>query len=186
MTLDRLFATIPDAGPSAFGRWAEEVHGPLRASLRRFARAVDVEVVVQETFLRVWIRARDGGLELSGENASLRFALRVARLVALEELRRNRREAPMPEDPPELAIEPQPGTDPGMAGAIQECLEALPGKPKAALLARLVGGEQHPDRDLARGLDMQLNTFLQNVVRARQHMARCLENKGVGLRGIVA
>ena len=58
----------------------------------RFARAVDVEGVVQETLMRMWLHARDRGRELEGENASLRFAVGVARNVARSEARRLRRE----------------------------------------------------------------------------------------------
>jgi hypothetical protein len=42
--------------------------------------------------------------------------------------------------------------------------------------ARLRGG---PDRDLASSLGMRLNTFLQNIVRARTLLSRCLEAAGI-------
>jgi DNA-directed RNA polymerase specialized sigma24 family protein len=37
-----------------FALWMSQSEHPIRMSLRRFAAAVDVESVVQETFLRVW------------------------------------------------------------------------------------------------------------------------------------
>jgi len=46
------------------------------------------------------------------------------------------------------------------------------------LLARLARGEKEHDRDIASSLGMAINTFLQNVVRARKAVAACLEEKG--------
>src|SRR6266516_4277521 len=76
----------------AFAEWVRMVEIPLRRSLRRFARAVDVEVVVQETLLRMWLLANDPQWVLEGDNASLKVAFRVARNVALEEIRRFRQD----------------------------------------------------------------------------------------------
>ena len=46
------------------------------------------------------------------------------------------------------------------------------------MLARLKGLD---DRTLAAELDMRVNTFLQNIVRARRLLRKCLEGKGVRL-----
>ncbi len=167
----------------AFAVWMGIVEIPLRGSLRRFAREVDVEVVVQETFLRMWIVACDHGRALEGESASIRFALRVARNVAYEEIRRNRKDIHLdPEDfdnIPEGAIDPVL-PDPALRRAITGCLDRLPKQPRKALWARIRNGEL-PDRELASSLRMKLNTFLQNVVRARRLMAACLEKQGIHL-----
>ena len=53
------------------------------------------------------------------------------------------------------------------------------GRPRKAMEARLQGAT--PDRDLAEELGMKLNTFLQNIVRARKALAGCLEESGVRL-----
>jgi len=172
----------------AFAEWMGMVEFPLRRSLRRFAREVDVEVVVQETFLRMWIVACDQGRTLEGENASIKFAFRVARNVAFEEIRRNRKDIQLdPEDVdnmPEGAIDPDL-PDPALRRAIIRCLERLPKQPRKALGARIRNGEL-PDRELAGSLRMKLNTFLQNIVRARRLMAACLEKQGVHLEEIRA
>jgi len=57
-----------------------------------------------------------------------------------------------------------------------KCLAKLPERPREALLARLRAGN---DRESAAGLDMRLNTFLQNIVRARRFLAECLESVGI-------
>lgn len=183
--VDDAFAAVRGHGPpdvGGFARWMSLVERPLRASLRRFARAVDVEVVLQETFLRMWIAVGDAR-ELTGENASLRFALRMARLVALEEVRRLRHERLVPIDELEPSDEPSvlpvPIRDEGLLHAIRDCIDRLSGSPKRALLLRLHGGHRHSDRFLASRVGMQLNTFLQNVVRARRSVAECLQGKGL-------
>jgi len=76
-------------------------------------------------------------------------------------------------------INPLPA-DPALEKAIHKCIESLPTQPKRALTARIRNGHL-PDRDLAQGVRMKLNTFLQNIVRARKLFADCLEHKGVQL-----
>jgi len=159
------------------------VERPIRGSLRRFARAIDVESALQETFLRMWVARQDRAREFAGENASLRFTLRVARNVALEEVRRARLEHLVALDDLEAksepSIDPTTPSDPGLLRAIKDCVLRLQGKPRYALFARLMSGYEVPDRDLAATLGMAVNTFLQNIVRARKAVAVCLEGKGL-------
>jgi DNA-directed RNA polymerase specialized sigma24 family protein len=159
------------------------VERPVRGSLRRFARAIDVESAVQETFLRMWLARQDQEREFTGENASMRFALRVARNVALEEVRRARLDHLVALDDldpsSEPSIDPAPLADKGLLRAIKDCVSRLRGKPRDALLARLARGHELHDRDVAASLGMAVNTFLQNVVRARKLVAACLEGKGL-------
>ena len=177
-------ARAPEAwAVEGFARWMSLVERPLRASLRRFARAVDVESVLQETFLRMWIAAQDRPRSFEGVNASLRFALRVARLVALEEVRRGRAGHLMSIDDldpdAEPSVDPEPVPDAGLLSAIRDCVAGLAGKPREAMLARLARGHELPDRDIAATIGMAVNTFLQNIVRARRAVAACLEGKGL-------
>jgi DNA-directed RNA polymerase specialized sigma24 family protein len=171
----------------AYGRWMSMVEIPLRRSLQRFARAVDVEAVIQETFLRMWLLAQDSGRKLEGSHASLKFSHRVARNVALEEMRRYRQdrfiELDALDDMPEGQVQPD-CPDPALAQAIAHCLQRLPAKPRSALLARLNKGYR-PDRELAAGLGMRGNAFLQNIVRARRLLRNCLEKQGVRLAEIL-
>ena len=185
--VDELFDAARRGDWSAFTAWMGRVERPIRLSLRPFARAVDVEGVVQETLMRMWIFATDtdSGRELTGDNASLRFGIGMARNLARNEARRNRREQYLPHDElPEVPVNPDPPSDPGLRKAIAECLKRVAGRPLEALQARLhmEGG----DHDIARALGMTLNTFLQNVVRARQQLARCLERRGVPLRELLS
>ncbi len=185
--VENAFRFARSGDKDAFARWMGIVELPLRRSLARFARAVDVEVVVQETFMRMWLIACDETRFLEGKNASLRFAFRVAKNVAREEVRHARLEQFV--DPQELeklqkdCLNPKL-PDPALGKAISECIERLPTQPKRALEARIRDGHL-PDRDLAQGAKMKLNTFLQNIVRARKLFADCLERRGVRLGELI-
>lgn len=184
--LDLLFQRVCSGDERAFESWMVQVEEPVRRVLGPWVRAVDVECVVQETFVRMWIYAPDRGHELSGRNASLRFATGMARNLARNEARRLRRRSGVVDGGlPEVAVEPRPLSDPALERIIRYCLDRLPGSPRAALLARLEQGFRDDDRSLAEGLGMKLNTFLQNVVRGRRHLERCLEENGAPLAEIL-
>ena len=180
---DPLFEMARRGDAGAFANWMALVEHPVRGSLRRFARAIDVESALQEAFLRMWIANQDRGRAFVGEDASLRFTLRVARNVALEEVRRAKLDHLVALDDldpsSEPSIEPTPPADPGLLRAIKDCVSRLRGKPREALLTRLARGHEQSDRDNAASLGMAVNTFLQNVVRARKLVAACLEGKGL-------
>jgi len=178
--LDRAFRRTREGDHAGFTDWVRRIELPLRVSLRSFAHRVDVEAIVQEALLRMWVLART--LTLEGEDASLRYALRLARNLALREMERGKIFTPMnpgTEPRSEPQVDPEPPSDPSLRRAILECLERIPRQARAALQARLDSGGADSDRALAARLRMTLNTYLQNIVRARKHFARCLESKGI-------
>jgi DNA-directed RNA polymerase specialized sigma24 family protein len=178
--IDHAYGMTQAGDEQAFAAWVRLVEMPLRASLRRFAPVVDVEEIVQEGLVRMWRLAP--GLGLSGANASLHYVRRLARNLAISEARRlgtvGRVDLDRLETEPEGSIQPVPMPDARLGLAIRACMEQLPARPREALTARIHQGGVQPDRDLARGLNMQLNTFLQNIVRARRLVALCLERAG--------
>jgi RNA polymerase sigma-70 factor (ECF subfamily) len=177
MDIDVELGGIIRGDPDAFARWVAGAERPLRQSLRRFAASVDTEAVMQETLLRVWVVARRCAPD-GQPNSLLRFGLRIARNLALSEIRRNRaaRIDDGATDPPA----PEPALpDPALRRRIRECLDKLPRKPAAALAARIESAGAHPDLRLADRLGMRLNTFLQNITRARRLLARCLQQSGI-------
>lgn len=187
--IDACFEAVRRGDHAAFEAWLSLVEPSLRASLRGFARGVDVEAVLQEGLTRMWVLAPR--LELNGENASLRYALALVRNLARHEAKRIGMFATLEPDadghaPPEPSVLPEPVPDPGLRRAIDACLETLPPQPRRALIARLASRGRLADRDLAEQCGMAPNTFLQNVVRARRSMATCLEGKGVHLAGVRA
>lgn len=180
--LDIHLGAIVAGDAAAFARWIADAERPLRESLRSFATRVDIEAVVQEALLRAWNIAsrveRDGA-----PNALLRVTLRIARNLAIDEVRRVRSVAVGDDDhDASLAFATSPALpDPLLRDAIGHCSDQLPPKPKRALLARLASHGGEHDATLAARLGMQLNTFLQNFTRARKLLADCLRGRGVDL-----
>jgi DNA-directed RNA polymerase specialized sigma24 family protein len=187
--VDDRFAAARRGDLAAFTAWMGRVERPIRRSLEPFARAVDVEGIVQETLMRMWIFATDtaSGRELAGPDASLRFAIGMARNLARNEARRTRRERYLPPDElPDVPVQPDPPPDPSLRRAIADCMKRIARRPRQALEARLRRQHEDGDRRIARSLGMSLNAFLQNIVRARQQLTRCLEKRGVPLEEIRA
>jgi RNA polymerase sigma-70 factor (ECF subfamily) len=183
--LDEHLSAIAEGDAEAFGLWMAGGETPLRSSLARFASQLDVEAVLQETLLRVWQVAPR--FEPDGRaNGLLRLAFRIARNLALDELRRLRAR-PTDFDALERAMAAaeqaaQPlEPDPALRRIIEGCRRALPRKPASALAARLASGVARADSELASELGMRLNTFLQNITRARRLLQACLERQGVDL-----
>ena len=184
MDLDLHLAGIAAGDPDAFGRWVAGAERRLRDSLRPLAARVDAEAVLQESLLRIWQVAprfvpdgRPDGL--------VRLAIRIARNVAVSELRRNRLD-PVEVEALERAADDRDGLSPGPADpmlrrTIEDCRRQLPARPAAALAARLESDGAEPDERLAEHLRMRTNTFLQNVTRARRLLAECLRRRGVDL-----
>jgi DNA-directed RNA polymerase specialized sigma24 family protein len=174
--LDTHLVAIGAGDRRAFASWVAGAEMSLRASLRRYAAFVDAEAVIQETLLRIWQlapRVRPDGTP----NALLRLAVRIARNLATDEVRRRGRPVPVDlHDEPAFA---EPAGDPWLWKHIVECREKLRHKPALALDSRIRSAGAEPDRVLAARLNMRLNTFLQNVARARRQLADCLRRKGV-------
>ena len=184
--LDRYAPAIAAGDPDAFERWVVGAEPRLRDSLSSFAATVDTETVVQEALLRVWQVA--GRFQPDGRpNGLLRLAIRMARNLAVSDLRSRGRE--IHEDDREVsrfldavAVSEVPEEpDPLLRRLVRACFGELTTKPRAALQARLDSGGGEPDAALAGRLGMQLNTFLQNVTRARRALAECLKRGGYDL-----
>lgn len=179
LDLDEIAPALVRRDPDAFAWFLARAEPALRRSLASFAAHVDVEAVLQESFLRLWqvvARFRPDGKS----NGLLRLAQRIARNMAIDEIRRRAGERGFRES--EASIEPsiEPiEPDPLLREAVERCHAALPERPRAALSARMSGGGASPDRVLATELGMRLNTFLQNVSRARRLLAECLARRGI-------
>ena len=177
--IDLHLGAIQVGDADAFAHWLAGAELPLRRSLRRFARFIDTEAVMQEALLRVWQVA--GRCEPDGQPDSLlRFAVRIAQNLALSEVRR------MGVRPTENESFENPGPiyptqppDPFLRSRIWECIGKLPNKPRISLRARIDASGGQSDKKLADRLGMRLNTFLQNVTRARNLLTKCLRQAGV-------
>ena len=167
--IDDIWERVRRGDHGAFADWVRFCEPGLRKRLRGFAPRVDVESVVQEGLLRMWVLAPTR--TLTGENASFRFALRLVRNLALSWLPREDRD----DDGPVVEVPPPSPPDEGLKQAIRICLAKLPPKPREASLGRL---RVISDRDRARLLGMTINALHQNSVRARKLFWKCLEGAG--------
>lgn len=183
--LDRYLSAIVAGDAAAFGQWVAGVEPQVRESLRPFATSVDAEAVLQEALLRIWQTAPRFAAD-GRPNGLLRLAVRIARNLAVSELRKIKTD---PTEDQELeralarleAYEVREGPDPLLRRLVEDCRQRLPGKPALALAQRLQSAGGEPDATLAERVGMRLNTFLQNVTRARRLMAQCLKRRGVDL-----
>ncbi|HEY7204393.1 MAG TPA: hypothetical protein VIA61_08865 [Methylomirabilota bacterium] len=185
--LDEWLERIAGRDVAAFGEWMRGAEPRIRASLRSFAAAVDVEAVVQDTLLRVWQVAPRFAPD-GRPNGLLRLGIRIGRNLAVSELRRRRHEtmdiAAIEREASAAglaAAEPASPPDPLLRRRIEDCIGQLPRQPGRALARRLGSAGAQADAALADGLGMRVNTFLQNIARARKLVAECLERYGIDL-----
>jgi len=182
--LDRFLPDIVAGDSTAFGQWLAGAEFSLRATLHKFAALVDVEAVLQEALLRTWQVAprfhADGKA-----NGLLRLAASIARNLAIDMARRHRAQfhETLPEEVDEMFLGDRAprGSDPFLRRALVECHERLPEQPKRALAERLTRGGSESDLVLAKRVKMQVNTFLQNITRARRLLSECLRKRGIDL-----
>jgi DNA-directed RNA polymerase specialized sigma24 family protein len=182
---DALLPAIAAGDVQAFASWLSTAEPRLRLSLRRFARSVDTEAVLQETLLRLWQVAPRVQLDPQGDGL-VRLGVHIAHNLAIDQVRRDERRERAAEAQrleadagPELE---EPPPDPLLRELIRGCSERLPEQPKAVLACRLENHGAEPDETLAERLGMRLNTFLKNFGRARQLLLDCLAKAGVELQ----
>ena len=171
---------------TAFTQWVVGAEPRLRLSLSRFAESADTEAVVQETLLRIWQVASRVTPDGQGDSL-LRYAIRMSRNLAIDQLRARRAALPGDEAVARLAdadVPPPCPPDPLLRRTLEVCRHKLPRKPGLALTARLSSQGEQADSDLAEALGMRLNTFLQNVGRARKLLLACLAKAGVVLQEV--
>jgi RNA polymerase sigma-70 factor (ECF subfamily) len=182
--LDVYATSIARGDANAFAAWLATAEAPLRASLTSFAAKVDVEAIVQEALIRTWRVAPR--FESDGSpNGLFRLTVRIARNLAVSELRRRRHEVVAQDTgEDELAAPAVTAPDPLLRALIQRCLSALQAAPRKVWALRMESAGALPDEVLAERASMRLNTFLQNITRARRQLATCLERGGVTFEGL--
>lgn len=179
---DALLPAIAAGDVQAFASWLAHGEPRIRASLQRFARAVDTEAILQETLLRLWRVAPRVQLDAQGDSLA-RLGVQIARNLAVDHVRRTRQLASASDEPHEESEEGN-FSDPLLRDVIRDCVRRLPPQPRAALDQRLASAGCEPDESLAEQLGMQLNTFLKNFGRARRFLLECLRRAGVELEGV--
>jgi RNA polymerase sigma factor (sigma-70 family) len=180
--LDVHLPGIRGGDTQAFAAWLSASEPSLRRGLRSFARLVDVEAVLQEALLRVW-QVAPRFVPDGAPNGLLRLGVRIARNLAISEVRRTRSRPAAEEElegiESQAVASPEPHEpDPLLRRVLARCYELLPDQPRRVLGLRVesAGGS---DLALAETLGMRLNTFLQNFGRARRLLGECLRKNGV-------
>lgn len=173
---------IVERDGEALARWLARCEDGMRRSLRKFAQTVDIEVILQETALRVWQAAPQ--VTPDGRPAFLlRWATRVARNLAVDSLRHSGVVTP-PIDVEDLEAPPAPPADHLLRQRISVCFAKLTPKLKKAINARMQDGGEAPDRELAQIAGMTFDAFRQNVARARAALELCLSGFGINVRNV--
>ena len=178
--LDQHLPAIVAGDPDAFGRWVAGAEPRLRDSLRPLAARVDTEAVLQESLLRMW-QVAPRFVSDGKPDGLLRLGIRIARNLAFDELRRRRvdpashrsarsrarrrRRAPADSD---ARSAPAPGDR-----RVPRTSSAANQRARSTRASRPHGGDS--DEISPRASSMRLNTFLQNVTRARRLLADCLK-----------
>ena len=177
--LDEYVEGIQAGRLDSFNAWVAGAEPGLRRRLRTFATQVDVEVAIQETLLRIWQGARHHKPD-GKSNSLLRQANVIATNLCRDELRKWRREITV--NPADLVdqIDPAPEADPMLGRVLMQCLQALPDQQREVMTIRLKSGGVR-DAKLAKGAGMTVNTFRQNVARARRRLTNCLAEHSVTL-----
>ena len=156
---------------------------PCASRCARSPSVVDVEAVLQEALLRVWQVAPRFDCATAEPNGLLRLGIRIARNLAVSEVRRTQArpteegdlEAALGETRPLRRTTPDPMLRGTIASAGTSCREA-----RQALDTRLASGGASPTSgSRRRSVGMRLNTFLQNFTRARKLLADCLRKHGI-------
>jgi RNA polymerase sigma factor (sigma-70 family) len=161
----------------AFTRWFARHEIALKRSLRSFAAIADIEAIAQDTAIRVWTHA--SGITPDGRPGFLvRWAATVARNAARTEARRAGRALPH-EAPPAAPGMP----DPALKLRIQECRRRLPPTLRLVIDKILEDEGRHSYRELAAALDITFDAIRQNLTRARRALEKCLESRGIDVRG---
>ena len=148
---------------------------------RYMRRAVDVEDVVQDTF----IRAYRGLSSFRGDSSFYSWLYRIATNVAINALKRDPAPVLLGDDAPEERADAfQPGVsdseDPErrliasqIADAVQRALERLQPELSEALMLYEVEGKSYPE--IAQMVGIPIGTVRTRIFRAREFIAKRLE-----------
>ncbi|HEY7529270.1 MAG TPA: RNA polymerase sigma factor [Gemmatimonadota bacterium] len=156
-----------------------DLHGPAlhRTCLRLLGDPDDAEDVVQEAFVRAWVRRAD----FDPARPFHPWIHRIARNLALNRLRRRRLWGLLPlsgvREPTAAERTEREAEDAELGRAVAACLAALPLPLRECFALR--HEEELAYAAIAGMLGVPIGTVMSRLSRARARMRECLESKGV-------
>jgi RNA polymerase sigma-70 factor (ECF subfamily) len=172
--LEQLLARCALGDRAAFQALYDGTAPQIYASLLRLLRRRDAaEDVLQETFVAVWRRAADYRAD---KGRPITWLMSIARYRALDILRRQGRELPMPEglEPADESSDEEPDAMAGRAARqLSTCMERLGAEQQRCVRLAYVDGLTHAD--IARALSTPLGTVKSWLRRGLQALKQCMD-----------
>jgi RNA polymerase sigma-70 factor (ECF subfamily) len=170
--LERFAQGDMDAFEELFRQFQRDVYGWIVRIVRDSGTAEDLTV---DTFLRAYkARAR-----FDPERSFGAWLRRIATNLALDHLKRSRRETPLDDSFPAAAPDNNPGVQRERRDQIDLAFRKL--SPKLRLVAMLALVEDVPYREIAEALGIPDATVRVCVFRATQHLRESLKELGAEL-----
>jgi len=169
--LERFAAGDQEAFETLFRQYQGQAYQWIARIVRNRATAEDLTI---ETFWRVH-RAHARFDASRGQFAG--WLRRIATNTALDFLRRNRREVPLPEDLPELRRADTSAVQAELQRALQASLRRLSPKLRVVVLLGLV--EEEPYDEIADALGISVNVVKVRMFRGVRVLRKELEKAGV-------
>jgi len=167
--LERFAHGDMDAFEALFRQFQRDVYGWVIRIVRDTGTAEDLTVEAFWRAYRAHARFNPGG-NFAG------WMRRIATNLALDHLKRSKREAPLTDDVPDMAVPENPGVRQEMRERIERAFKEL--SPKLRVVARLALVEEVPYRDIAGALDISEATVRVRVFRATQNLRNSLKELG--------
>jgi RNA polymerase sigma-70 factor (ECF subfamily) len=172
--LEQLLARYALGDRAAFKALYDGTAPRIYGSLLRLLRRRDVaEDVLQETFVAVWRRAGDYRAD---KGHPITWLTSIARYRALDILRRQGRELPMPEnaDPVDESLQEEHDSFAARAARrLDSCMELLGAEQQRCVRLAYVDGLTHAD--IARSLSTPLGTVKSWLRRALLALKQCMD-----------
>jgi RNA polymerase sigma-70 factor (ECF subfamily) len=168
--LERFAAGDPDAFETLFREHQSAVYGWILRIVRDRGIADDLTV---ETFWRFYKARARYDTSIANPAALLR---RIATNAALDHLRRNRREVPLPDDLPLPPASLAPGQQNELRGQLAAAVKALSPRLRVAVQLALV--EEEPYEEIAAALGISPNAVKVRVFRGIRILRKTLKEAG--------
>lgn len=172
---------------AAFGRLVQRhLTRASRLAVRMVGNIADAEEIVQEAFLRAWLKAPDWRPRAESPDAGATFFTWLARVIVNFCLDRRRRKQPVPLEAANDVADPTPSAADVLAARetaarVATAVAALPERQRAALV--MCHYEEMSNGEAATALGLSVGAVESLLVRARRTLRDALAGLDPDLRG---